>query len=365
MKVLIVFEINGQTNNPFVGQLAAALRSVAGCEVTCSAREFWDNAQNYDVIHLQWPEALFDWHWPSPEQLAALEERLQKLKAQGIGIVYTRHNASPHAGNPRVMQGYRLVEQYADAVVHLGEYSRQSYSQENPPTEQLQEVIPHHIYEGEYNTQFSSAAGRRALGVPEDAFVVLAFGTFRHKQERQLMRKAFCGFGQKHKFLLAPRYFPYSYHSRWRTGLRGLMARVAYLAVRSVTWFTSWRITSPAELIPDAELPWYLAAADVVFIQRTDILNSGNVTLAFAFGKVVAGPDCGNIGEMLRTTGNPTFDPRRPETAAEALNQAASLARKGHGAANSDYATQHLSPARIAAMYGAVYETLHERRNRK
>ena len=43
----------------------------------------------------------------------------------------------------------------------------------------------------------------------------------------------------------------------------------------------------------------------MVFIQRTDILNSGNVPLALSFGRVVTGPDSGNIGGLLAETSTP------------------------------------------------------------
>lgn len=63
----------------------------------------------------------------------------------------------------------------------------------------------------------------------------------------------------------------------------------------------------------------------MVFIQRTDILNSGNVPLALSFGRVVTGPDSGNIGGLLAETGNPAFDPADPRSVDIALERAARL----------------------------------------
>ena len=117
---------------------------------------------------------------------------------------------------------------------------------------------------------------------------------------------------------------------------------------------------TPEPLIPDEQLPCYLAAADVVFIQRTDILNSGNVPLALSFGRVVTGPASGNIGGLLAETGNPAFDPADPRSVDIALERAARLSATDQGARNRAYAQEHFGIGRIAAMYGGLYERLYD-----
>ena len=102
----------------------------------------------------------------------------------------------------------------------------------------------------------------------------------------------------------------------------------------------------------------------MVFIQRTDILNSGNVPQAFAFGRVVAGPAAGNIGGMLEATGNPVFDAADPASVDRALAEAARLAAAGHGDENRKYALEHLRLPQIAAAYGQLYTRLHDAERR-
>lgn len=71
-------------------------------------------------------------------------------------------------------------------------------------------MIPHHIYEGLYDMDITRDAGRRALGIPADRLVVLAFGAFRHAEERRLVWGAFRRLHYPAKFLLAPRLWPYT-----------------------------------------------------------------------------------------------------------------------------------------------------------
>jgi hypothetical protein len=103
----------------------------------------------------------------------------------------------------------------------------------------------------------------------------------------------------------------------------------------------------------------FLNAADVLFIPRLRVLNSGNVTLGMTFGRVVVGPDSWDIGELLRATGNPVFDPAAPETAAGALKRGFELAGAGEtGRANRDLALSRWSVGQCASDYAALFDEL-------
>jgi len=102
------------------------------------------------------------------------------------------------------------------------------------------------------------------------------------------------------------------------------------------------------EVIPDDLMQCYYCAADVVLIQRLDILNSGNLPMAFHAGKVVVGPNVGNVGEILRETGNFTFLPTDSESAIQAVQAALKASATDKGAKNKKYAEGLWSSAVIA-----------------
>lgn len=361
MKILIAYKASGLSDNPFVRLLAEGIRA-CGFEVDCSVDAFWQNAEAYDIVHLQWPEELFGWSYPTSAQLEAYGRRLATLREKGIPIVYTRHNDRPHRGDALLAEAYRLTEAGADAVVHLGDYSRREFLAAYPRSQQLQEVIPHHIYEIYPDVDRDGA--RQRLGIPAAAFVVLAFGAFRHGRERRLVWRAFRRMKRPGKYLLAPRLWPYTYHGTHHRGWKRAVTRGLYFAAHAVERLFRSRITSAEGLIADAELPAWFAAADTVIIQRTDTLNSGNVPQAFAFGRVVAGPAAGNSGELLAATGNPVFDPADAASVDRALEEAARLAAAGHGEANRRYALEHLRLPQIAAAYGRLYQRLRDAERR-
>jgi glycosyltransferase involved in cell wall biosynthesis len=118
------------------------------------------------------------------------------------------------------------------------------------------------------------------------------------------------------------------------------------------------KLGSEKEVIKDEDVPFYFAAADVVLIQRKQILNSGNVPTAFLFKKVVVGPDTGNVGEILKDTGNPTFNSTEDRTITNALEKAFLLEKQGLGEKNYNYACQNWNIQKVAGEYKKVYKYL-------
>ncbi len=363
MKILIVYKMSGLSDNPFVRLLAEGIRA-CGCEVTCSVDEFWDHTADYDIVHFQWPEEVFGWSYPDSNQLAALADRLTKLSSRGIPIVYTRHNTRPHVGNREIMEAYRLLETAATAVVHLGNYSREEFLATYPDSTQLHPVIPHHLYEKQYDLSITREQARATLHIPTDHIVLLSFGAFRHTEERRLVWGAFRRLRCPKKYLLAPRLYPFTLRGSYYTGVKRLLEIVLYGLVRLVEQLFSCRISSPDKLIPDEMLPYFFMAADVVFIQRSDILNSGNVPLGFTFGRVVVGPRCGNITELLTDCGNPVFDPNDPRSVDQAVHRAVDLAKQGQGERNREAAFAHFRLAYIAECYTRLYKEIHVRKHK-
>jgi hypothetical protein len=49
-------------------------------------------------------------------------------------------------------------------------------------------------------------------------------------------------------------------------------------------------------------------AADIVFLPRFEVLNSGVLLLAYSFNKIVVGPSSGSVGEILALSKNPSFE---------------------------------------------------------
>ena len=113
--------------------------------------------------------------------------------------------------------------------------------------------------------------------------------------------------------------------------------------------------------INDTDVQQMIQASDIMFIQRLEILNSGNLPLGFAGGNIVVGPDLGNVGEMLRATGNPVFDPHDKESIFIAVDKAISMLKQNNysqGKKNYEYAKNHWNKEHVAQVLNDKLLTL-------
>lgn len=352
MKVLIVFKENA-TDNLFVPVLCEAIRR-KGIDVHCSDRDFWEKDDPYDVIHFQWPEEAVGWNCTDPSVIERLRQRIRHFKDNGSRIVYTRHNDCPHYNtNPVIKQAYELIESCSDTVVHMGLHSKREFEKRHPGSRNV--IIPHHIYENTYDENISQEEARKHLNLPAGKMIITAFGKFRNREETGMVLRAFSALHDKRKFLLAPRMFPFAKHPEQRNPLKRLLSWTGYYLVPALLRLKNIRAGANGELIDNHELPYYIAASDIILVQRKRILNSGNIPLAFLFRKVVVGPDCGNVGELLRETGNPVFSPDDNGSVVQALQQAIRLAGQGKGEENYRYARLHMNLDTVANAYIDAY----------
>ncbi len=289
IKALIVFRENGETDNLFVPILCDAIR-MAGIDVRCSQKEFWESDTTYDIIHFQWPEEVVGWICEDHDVIRRLKERIAFFRSRGAHFVYTRHNIRPHYANEVISRAYDIIESESDIVVHMGHYSLTEFIEKHPGSRNV--VIPHHIYQYTYKEDISIERARQYLNLPQEAFIVTAFGKFRNREEIRMVASAFCKWNEKNKLLLAPRLYPFSRRNEygWNLFKRWTSRLGYYLAMPLLNRLLKFHAGANDELIDNCDLPYYIAASDVIFIQRKDILNSGNVPLGFLFHKVVVGP---------------------------------------------------------------------------
>jgi hypothetical protein len=318
----------------------------------------------YDVVHLHFPEYLTyeiqdAYHKGLTDALiASVAERLHYW-ADRARIVVTRHVLLPHdiTHLPAWERMYETVYSYADGVVHFGHpsidefcrrYEATAFKRGRPPAHV---VIPHQNY-ASLASGIDRSEARRMLRIPQDAHVMLVFGAIRSDKERDLILSTFKGLTGK-KVLLASRWRENPVNVSWIRLQRWIRnARRLYYSARS-----SYRLNY--SFVPEEEAQKYLAAADVLFIPRLRVLNSGNIALGMTFGRVVVGPDSLDVGDTLKSTGNPVFNPDDPATAIVAVMEGFRLADENLvGPANRDYALTEWDVHDCAASYNIFFESL-------
>lgn len=330
MKILHVHKPSSPgKGNPFVAALVDGLRK-RGHDVAMSLEAFWSGGEDWDVVHFHWPKVLFGARWESvtDEDVAEFERRLADLRSRGAKIVYTRHNAVQHYGDGAtgLNRIYGLLERESDAVLHMGRFSRDELVARFGAGDAARHfIVPHPVYP-DFPRDFDRTSARRRLGLPLEPRIVLSFGAFRSHEEREMVFHACRDCCMDGILLVAPRFFK---GPIWRGGIRSSWCEWRYRR----SFAAPWARYGAAHVLEDY-IPAYFTAADVVFIQRLKILNSGNLPMGFYYGKPVLGPDVGDVGEILKESGNPTFSPGEGASVSAALRRALDLADGPLGEAN-------------------------------
>jgi hypothetical protein len=273
-------------------------------------------------------------------------------------LVHTRHVQEPHVRIDEEFQKlYKTVFSYCDAVAHFAHYSIQHFKEFYPEFNHVNHVvIPHQNYSSLPN-EVSRKEARKRMGITNNAKVMLVFGMVKER-EKQLITTAFNAIEGPDKVLLAP---------GWKVPRRAIKwIRLREWVYKFDLWRTKQNETFRTNLgfVQETDAQYYLNATDILLIPRIDELNSGNITLGFTFGLVVTGRDGGDIGEILKETGNPVFNPHQPASIANAVKKAFELAEAGYGQNNKQLALADWSLDQISNMYIDLYTVLQTNSNK-
>ncbi len=344
MRVLMA--VDRSQRSPYIHFLYRTLAG-RGLSLTRSVDRVHEPPGREDLLHIHWPEALVGWREPGPEEVRRLMASLDAWRSAGVPLVVTRHNALPHLHRcPEAVELYRGVLERADGVIHLG---RASLQELEGSVGGLHAVIPHGSLACEERPD--RGAARRELGLPAEVFVVLVFGAIRSHAEQRLLLHTYRKLAARDTLFVVP---------RWREATRPSWRKEPLERLRAVL---DDRLGRRAFLegngyADDDEARLHFAAADVVFIPRVEVLNSGVLPEAYGHGRAVVGPLTGNLTEWLEATGNPGYIPGDPEDAARALRAARTLDLDDLGLRNRIFAQEHWSWERVAADHEAFYREI-------
>ena len=319
-----------------------------------SMQVFWTIDQpDYDLIHIHWIEALFDWKIASLQDIERLGNRLKTLRQQGKKIVITRHNSIPHRRGVNDTLLYETGFKYADAVFHMGKFSEKEYQQwygtKKWSKKQTHHFAPIILFDKLPNT-ISKKVARQRLGLKPSNFVFMVLGSIRNYKERNLLEQMAKEINKREEILCVAQWPFYGRHLGLRQ-FRQLKMRLKY------PMHHFWA----ARTIEDKDMQVYLNASDVLISPRVNSLNSGLVALGFSFARTVLGPSIGNINDILLKTGNATYHPENHISLREALNKAKILAKSGKGEENLKFAQKEWSWEKVGQLHVEAYEKIYRR----
>ena len=348
MKILFPLDVpTCNPVNPYVLQLMDALINqpeVSNVGFGC-ATLYWPKPQ-WDVIHIQWPEALVGWKTPTPAQVNTLCTRLEQARNRAA-IVLTVHNHEPvNSMGPIGGLLYESIFKTTDAFVHLGQQSVEWFVGKNQHHQWCRQAIHEVIGHGDYS-YYDLLEQEDAL-VPRAAAsdtIYLVLGTMRQQAEIALAENAF-SLAQlpSARLIFAGPIQPDAKFSGKRS--------------------SNSNIIRYHKRIPNAQIKPLLCASDFVFLPRSGRLNSGILALAFTYDVPVIGPNEGVIGEIIESVDNISFDPADEKSAANALRKAYFLSAEEYQSMCSrvrDYRVTHMHWPKLAHRHVVLYERARRR----
>lgn len=356
MNLLIPYDINTTgLRNPYLFQLLKVLDDHPGIDKVQHGYGWLHvDKRNWDVIHLHWPEELmaagltqaFSKTDLGEEQIDDLTGVIEKWKERGTTIVSTVHNEIPHKNRSELsLELYRRIYSLTDAFIHMGHASVELISKRYPAatSDKPAVVIPHGDY-SLFQNEFGRRESRKRLGISLQKKLMLSFGAIRSEAELNFGIDALNLSGMPDALYLIAGKIPYPYKSHWK-----------HFTVRRKLFFNIGQVKTEEQVIAPDDVQFYMNAADLLFIPRIQTLNSGNVALGFTYGKVVIGPDYGVIGEVLRQTGNPVFNPSDLKSVATAIQEGFRLSGTDLGEQNLDYCRRYMNWDNLADQYVELY----------
>lgn len=321
MKILLTSNLN--SGNPVIDGFYYRISKFA--EIKASIEEFWnmESISSYDVIHIQWPEELFGWKEVNSKDLENLIKCLNFWKNSATKLIITRHNRLPHTLNELYFEIYKEIYSHVDAVIHYSNTSIQDFNnlyRELIYKQIIHKVIYHPMY-SDISNQCTFEEARNFLNIDKNKNLILVFGAIRHKKEREFILKVFNRLDLEGKVLIVPRWyqgFPKKELLKW------LKSKIMYF----INKFANKDLLLEDRFILEEEIQYYFNAANIVFIPRFEVLNSGVLILAYSFNKIVVGPSTGSIGELLNLSNNPSFEVGNIEDATIKIKKGIEFSRK-------------------------------------
>lgn len=356
--------------NPYIYSLMDEIDRMYGDVEWVYGDIFWqDEIYSVDIVHVHWPTELF-WGAKCRHSISEIESRFLEIKGRGVKIVATCHNLVPHYSDSIDEHTvYEITYKQADMILHMGEYSCNLLKEKY--TAAKHEILPHHIYDTIYPLNVERGESIKRLHLKAKNKYILCFGAFRDKEETDLVLDLIRNLNDKSIYVLAPTF-------NWRYYVNSLFVKLhnreTSFRIRHLSWlhriFERLLISyfkykyhviltcKKFNPVPDNLLPYYYGVSDLCLIHRKKILNSGNVPMAMMMGKVIVGPNVGNVSELLNKMCNPTFDPEVLSSLYLAVMHGFELVNSNKGDYNKEYALNNLNTSRIATLLHHYYQEM-------
>lgn len=287
-----------------------------------------DYSCDFEIVNIHWPESIFNWKEPTLEQLREFELKLRIWK-KNSKIIYTIHNLFPHSGRTEIYDKlYNVIAENTDLFIHMGEFSKSLFQEKYPYAKH--KILRHPLFEKTYR-KIEKEWAREKLGIDKNAIVFISPGRIRNLKERKFVLKFFRSVDIKNKVLLATNMlsgynkieFPGKYKLKRWIDINKILEKIFQNRYHKPKYLFNY------DFMDNERLSLYMAASDILFVPRIEILNSGLLFLGLTFEKIIIAPSRGNVTEHMKLFQLPIFEPNDFKSVERAACEAVYLLKEG------------------------------------
>lgn len=306
---LIAFPASGY---PYTERLYGAVRAqgVDVAEGEFAGRWLRVNVRAGDVLHLHWPSFFYDDPAP-PWKVVVNFLRFAMLllfaRARGGRIFWTAHNLMPHERvRPRWVDGAarRLCIALCERIFVHGDRAAQVLVDRFPSTRRKVAIIRHGHLVGYYPRTVSREEARARLSIAPSAYLYLFLGGCKPYKGLEGLVRAFREVPGNSVLLIAGRFTDAAYQRAVEDLANG-----------------DPRVRLEPRFVPDDQVQDFLVACDVVVAPYRDVLTSGTVMLAHAFGRPIVSVRLGCLPDVVPPDAGVLYDPDVSRGLEDALAQ--------------------------------------------
>lgn len=288
---VLAWPLDRAGENPYTNNLYAALAALGHTPIEYSFRHLV--RARYDVLHVHWPEGVVAGRGV-PRALAAaiaMGMVLAVARSRGAAVVWTVHNARPHATSPAaaVFVLHRLLGLTVSGLIFLSEASRAAFAKTHSWVQRKPSVVTPHGRFGPFppGSSRDRAAVREELNVSDDEFLLAFLGRMEAYKGPNDLVAAFLSLPKNSatRLVMAGKIPSDEAGTRLRDAMRD-----SEIIVED-TWLSESRFAQLA------------AAADLVVYPYRRILNSGSALLPIEYGTPVLVPSQGSLNELAAMVG--------------------------------------------------------------
>ena len=238
-----------------------------------------DNRNNFDAIHIHWPEGIWRCFglnaWKEPFHLFKLKTFLKRANTLDIGVIWTVHNIMPHDGERLSdLLGYRFLLKHCDLMIVHSDFVAEKLKKEKSADNSQIVVMQHGNYVDCYPAPKNREKVLQDNGLRTDLPVAACLGHIREYKGIEIAIEAIKMLGEQVQLIIAG--FPHEnlYISR-------IMKQI-----KDVPFY----LLLP-KILSSQEYADFSNASDFFLLPYHNITGSGTLLSAWSFGRCAIASD--------------------------------------------------------------------------